>query len=64
VQAAAVTVYGTSFANFSPFYKRVEEKGKKQRIKEKTVVQWINFFGIIILLTRHNHFSCVKNLEP
>jgi len=25
----------TSFANFSPFYKGVEEKGKKRQIKRK-----------------------------
>jgi len=29
----------TSFANFSPFYKGVEEKGKKWRIKERP---WMN----------------------
>jgi len=29
----------TSFVNFSPFYKGVEEKGKKQRIKGKTMAQ-------------------------
>jgi len=29
----------TSFANFSPFYKGVEEKGKKRQIKGKTMAQ-------------------------
>jgi len=28
--------------SFSLFYKRVEEKGKKRRIKEKTMEQWMN----------------------
>jgi len=32
----------TFFVNFLPFYKRLEEKGKKRRIKGKTVVQWID----------------------
>jgi len=27
--------------SFSPFYERVEEKGKKQRIKGKTMAQWM-----------------------
>jgi len=31
----------TFFASFSPFYTRVEEKGRKQRIKGKTMAQWI-----------------------
>jgi len=28
--------------SFSPFYKGLKEKGNKQRIKGKTMVQWIN----------------------
>jgi len=32
----------TSFTSFSLFYKGVEEKGKKPRIKGKTMVQWMN----------------------
>jgi len=28
--------------SFSPFYKGVEEKGKKPRIKRKTMAQWMN----------------------
>jgi len=32
----------TSFVSFSPFYKGVEEKGKKPQIKGKTMVQWMN----------------------
>jgi len=28
--------------SFSPFYTGVEEKGKKRRIKENTMAQWIN----------------------
>jgi len=34
----------TSFVNFSPFYKGIEEKGKKRQIKGKTMAQWINLF--------------------
>jgi len=33
----------TSFVSFSPFYKRVEGKGEKRWIKEKTMAQWMNF---------------------
>jgi len=32
----------TSFMSFSPFYKGVEEKGKKPWIKRKTMAQWMN----------------------
>jgi len=32
----------TFFTNFSPFYKGVEEKGKEQLIKGKSMAQWIN----------------------
>jgi len=32
----------TSFVSFSLFYKGVEEKGKKPRIKRKTMAQWMN----------------------
>jgi len=32
----------TSFMSFSPFCKGVEEKEKEQRIKRKTMAQWIN----------------------
>jgi len=35
-------IINTSFASFSPFYKGVEEKGKEQRIKGKTMAQWLN----------------------
>jgi len=34
----------TCSVNFLPFYKRLEEKGKKWRIKWKTMVQWINLW--------------------
>jgi len=34
--------------SFSPFYKGVEEKGKEQWIKEKTMAQWITIFGIAV----------------
>jgi len=30
--------------SFSHFYKKVEKKGKKRRIKEKTMAQWMNLF--------------------
>jgi len=32
----------TSFMSFSSFYKGVEEKGKEQWIKGKTMAQYIN----------------------
>jgi len=35
-------VYRQVFANFSPFYKGVEQKGKKQWTKGKTMAQWMN----------------------
>jgi len=31
--------------SFSPFYKGVEEKGKEQWIKGKTMAQWINLLN-------------------
>jgi len=31
-------------------YKRLEEKGKKGRIKGKTMAQWINFFGSTVII--------------
>jgi len=48
-QSEAVADNDTSFASFSPFCKGVEEKGKEQQIKGKTMVQWIN-------LLRNNSF--------
>jgi len=42
---AIITVStNTSFSSFSPFYKRVEEKGKKQGIKGKTMAKWMKLF--------------------
>jgi len=32
----------TSFVNFSPFYKGIQEKGKEWWIKGETMAQWIN----------------------
>jgi len=32
----------TFLVSFSPFYKRVEEKGKKRRIKGMTMAQWMD----------------------
>ena len=32
----------TFFTSFSLFYKRLKEKGKKWRIKRKTIAQWMN----------------------
>jgi len=38
-----IRIYRHILHEFLNFYERVEEKGKKRRIKGKTMVQWINF---------------------
>jgi len=42
----AITVDDTSFISFSPFYKGVVEKGKKQWIKGRPWCSGWTFFGI------------------
>jgi len=44
-----MTIYQLLFMNFSPFNKRLKEKGKKQRIEGRTMAQWIN-------ILRYNSF--------
>jgi len=52
----------TSFVDFSPFSKGVEEKGKERRIKRKTMAQWINLLrnSRFVNYTRLP-FLCVKS---
>jgi len=53
----------TFFACFSLFYKRLEEKGKKWRIKGKTIAQWINLQYNSFVNIDSNYLWLCKKLE-
>jgi len=51
----------TSFTSFSPFYKGVEEKGKKRQIKGKTMAQWMNLWNSSFVNYTQLPFLCEKS---